>query len=190
MREPSERAVRGVFLAVLVVFPIQYLFAKERSEPYPALLMPGFAGARLDAQGRLTTETADVVFRFRDGRAETVSLRKLFERAPVSHFEAMARTALKPKPDAPTDEVWGRSRVARFLLAHVIPGKPLGDLRGGYWAGVSPDVARWLGRRGAELFPGERAVEAEVVWHVDLYAWRDGRLERSRTPGETVRVPL
>jgi hypothetical protein len=74
----SATRIKVLFAAVAILFPLQYWFAKYVTEPYPALLLPSFEGARLDAAGRLAIENAEVVVSLENGATETISLRTLF----------------------------------------------------------------------------------------------------------------
>ena len=87
----------------MILFPIQYWFARSITEPYPALLLPSFAGARLDAAGHVSILDADVVAYFEDEDTQMITLGTLFAEAPSSHFQAMAYNALMPKPAPPED---------------------------------------------------------------------------------------
>ena len=116
-----ERRVKWLFAAVILLFPIQYWFSKHLIEPYPALLMPSFAGASLNAAGQVESESADIVAFFDDGTTQTISLRTLMSQAPSSQFQSMAATALKAKPSAPAD-IWGASPFSQFVHHHIVPG--------------------------------------------------------------------
>ena len=187
----TERRIQWLFAAVVLVFPLQFWFTKHVAEPYPALLLPSFEGAGLDAAGRYATELADVVVIFSDGQSRTIGLRRLFAEAPSSQFEAMSRIGLHPKAGGPPPaNLWGRTALERAVPSRLVPGFVLRKTRMYYWAGVDPATVGWLRGRMRELFPERTAVRVDVVWYTQVYTWHDGRRSGERTPVDTVVVPL
>lgn len=187
----KEIGIVVLFISAALVFPFQYWFIVSHEEPYPALLMPALAGAGVDEHGDIVAKTADVVFEFDGGVKETLTLRKLFERAPSSHFMEMAKVALLPKPlDPPPSDAWGRTPLSRFVKQHVIPGRTLARLRKWCWSGVEPEIVEWLRQRAVELFPGRHASRVEILWHKDAFIFHGTNLTRIREPKESLKVHL
>ncbi len=183
-----ESWVKLVFIAVVVVFPLQYYFARTYGEPYPALMMPGFEGSHLNAAGQVVMEDADVVITFDNGQTQTISMRALFAEAPSSHFQVMAINAFKPKPRVPPDDIWGKTPLKQFIYSKLMPGIVLGRIRHKYWTGVESDVALWLRDRVQRLYPNDKPVKVQIVWYKDLCSWHDGESSRQRTLGTVVEV--
>ena len=54
--------IRFIFLAVPIFLVLQYAFMHRFGEPYPALVMPGFAGSGGYVNGYVRIERPEVVF--------------------------------------------------------------------------------------------------------------------------------
>jgi len=191
-RPRSERWIPLVFALVVVLLPAQYWFASTNpwGEPYPALLMPSFAGTGTDGHGLPSGESVTIVVSFEDGTVESVPLRTLLARAPSGQIMAIAHIALKPKPPPPLDSPTSPSSLRGFLKRHVLPGLPLRMARMNYWAGPDPLTVEWLRTRMRELFPGRRATRVAADWYVDTYVWHADRWMRQRTRSLSLDVPL
>lgn len=171
--QPRVAAVRFTFALVAALFPIQYLIAKRLAEPYPAIMMPGFEGARTDSSGAYVLGKADVVVTFRDGTQDSVSLRTAFAGAPSSQFWTVAEGILRPRlaPAAPSP---GRRR----SLARLLPGYQQFKDHRWYWAGIAPETSLWLEHRLMELFPGRVPVSATVRWFKETVRPSGGNFAR------------
>lgn len=175
MGKDRKRQIAGVFVALIVAFPMQYLFARTFGEPYPALMMPAFSGARLNSEGRVGVLRARVVWHLDGALTNEMTLRRLFEKAPSSHFEAMARNALLPRAQPlPKSGLWGTTPLKEMVLRKVLPGYVLNRVRSRYWEGVSPDVVQWLKQRGKELHPDNPPKGVEVIWQREQFTWEHG----------------
>lgn len=178
MGRDRKRRIATVFIALIVAFPLQYLFARRFGEPYPALMMPSFSGSHMDSEGRVSVLRCRVVWHLDGAQTNETTLRRLFEKAPSSHFEAMARNALLPRAHPlPKSGLWGSTPFKEMILRNVMPGYVLKRVRSGYWDGVSPEVVRWLERRGKELHPNSRPRAVDVIWQREQFSW-----ERGSTP--------
>jgi hypothetical protein len=187
----SERWIKFLFAAVIVLFPLQYWFAKCVTEPYPALLLPSFEGGLLDAAGEVSTETADVSVTFLGGTTQVISLRSLFADAPSSQFQEMARCALHPKPGGiPPTDLWSDAHWKRFVPWGLFPGFTQAKIRRQYWSGVEPPTVEWLRGRMKDLFPGRTVERIEVVWYTATCSERNQWKIAQRTPGPRLEIKL
>lgn len=176
-------AVRLTFALVALLFPIQYLIAKRLAEPYPAIMMPGFGGARTDSSGAYVLGKADLVVTFRDGTRDSASLRTVFARAPSSQFWPVAEGILRPRL-APAAPAPGRRRsLARFL-----PGLQQFKDHRWYWAGIAPETSHWLEHRLLELFPRRVPASATVRWFTDTVRPSGGGFAREEVLADSLVV--
>jgi hypothetical protein len=180
-----ERRIQLLFVAVAIVFPFQYWFAKHVTEPYPALLLPSFKGTAVNEAGEFAFESADVVVAFGDGASQTVSLRTLFADAPSSQFKAMAKIALKPKRAGSPPP-----RLRTPGLEDMIPGYVLSQIRHYYWSGVELGTVNWIRGRIKALFPNRTVLRVDVVWYTEVCILREGQLTRHRRHDAAVEIPL
>jgi hypothetical protein len=111
VKPTKKRTIRIVFAATFLwIAVLQYaLFAINRMEPYPALVLPGFPaqcpGCLLET-GVPATQEPSLVVRFADGRTQQVPLETVLPPGPSVRLIAFS-TAFKDKdftsnPDAVT----------------------------------------------------------------------------------------
>ena len=110
----SPRSVAFVLPCVVVLAQAVFMRAGHR-EPYPALMMPAFAGTRAGVDGSIEIEAVEVSARFDDGRSVQIPLEKFL--APMPRFTAMpAADAALTYLEHASDRLrgWLRDRVAIF----------------------------------------------------------------------------
>jgi hypothetical protein len=181
-----------LFLAIVLIFPLQYWFASSVTEPYPALKLPAFRGARLhEDTGEFVMRYPESTFHFSDGTTELVSLRKLINHVASSQIHAMAETALRPKPGGPPPKnPWRASDWKRHLPWKLFPGYLIKKRRQSYWNGVEPPTLVWLQRRARELFPDKRTEKVDVKWYREMVHWDNGRVTREKHLTDSLEIPL
>jgi hypothetical protein len=125
----SRTAVRRLFIAVLVALPIQYAFVgvigMGASEPWPALVMPGFQRVYETADQVTVRETAFEAV-YADGRRADVPRAVLLGDLPRSHWGAFLGRQCRPQglsgaPDSercthPDAGAWFADRLSRANL--------------------------------------------------------------------------
>jgi len=187
----SERWVRFLFATVIVLFPFQYWFAKCVTEPYPALLLPGFEGGVFNAAGEVSIEPADVSITFLGGKKQVISLRSLFADAPSSQFHVMAYYALHPKPGGvPPANLWSNARWKRVILWRLFSGFTQGKIRRQYWSGPEPATIEWVRGRMKDLFPRQTVERVDVIWYTEIYSKHNHWKITQRSPGPRVEIKL
>ena len=187
----SERWVKLLFATVIVLFPLQYWFAKCVTEPYPALLLPGFEGGPVNAADQVSIETADVSITFFGGKMQVISLRSLFADAPSSQFQVMAYYALYPKPGGvPPADLWSNARWKRLIPWRAFPGFTQGKIRRQYWSGVESATVEWVRGKMIDLFPAQTVERVDVIWYNATYSERNAWKIAQRTPGPRVEIKL
>ena len=80
-RDISKRkrgAVRLLFVITLFLLGIQYALVETVGEPYPAIMMPGFAGHGGYESGAVRVPVMEVLFFDRAGHAHPFSTRNCF----------------------------------------------------------------------------------------------------------------
>ena len=89
-------------------------------EPYPALMMPAFAGTRTAPDGSIGVTSIEAIVRFSDGTATTLPIKTLL--APIPRMTTMeASEHVFRRPAVPTSDLvrWLRDRVGGLF-----PGRP------------------------------------------------------------------
>lgn len=169
-------AVRSLFVCVVLAYGCQLLFVRYVAEPYPALMMPAFAGTGRNAAGELRARTCDVVVGFADGDEALMRQGELLAAMPSSHHSAMMRWFL---PEAEDDE----PVVSRFeLIAPWNLRKVRDDLSttqrldGERLIGM----ADWLRAQMAARFPGRQPERVTFVWFDEVYRHAGGELTMQR----------
>lgn len=112
-------AVRRLFIAVLILLPVQYvlvgIIGLYRSEPWPALVMPGFQ--RVYAPDAIREPTVRFEATFADGYRLALQPTDLLEALPRSHHGAVLTAHFRPASlsGSPATE---RARTAAAWLRH------------------------------------------------------------------------
>ena len=117
LQRPS---IRRLFLAAFIILPLQYalvgLVGLWRSEPWPALVMPGFQ--KVYRPDSITADVYRFEVRFADGSRASMSPTEVLADLPRSHHDAVMklrfRAAASPPSEttlSPTLAAWLRQRV-------------------------------------------------------------------------------
>ena len=167
--------IKLLFLAFILWMPVQHLITARYGEPYPALVMPSFAGTRSDGNGniRITNVKCKVVFR--DGRVSWTSEYDLLSQAPSAYHDAIMRHMFSPVlADPPTPPVGLRALLfpGRFLSRYRQTRKELG-----------PQTKHWLSRRMKALYPSQTVTAVIFLWYTDIFNLK-------QVPAITVRKPI
>lgn len=182
----SKIAVRGCFLAVLLLFALQMAVVMRLPEPYPALLLPSFVanGIRYDEDFRLAS--TEMTVRFASGRQDSVSRGELFAMAPESLRAAMMRR-LAPVAGVPVSAT-GKVAMAERAGAY-LPGLRALVKQLEPRASVDPRTRDWLRARLARMYPGPDPVrELRVDVLTDTYRFGAVAVSRRREVVSTLTV--
>lgn len=183
-RDISKRkrgAVRVLFLITLFLLGIQYALVETVGEPYPGIMMPGFAGNGGYESGTVRVRVMEVVFFDRAGHAHSFSPRELLSDYSDS-FHAAMMSYFRPLPGASAhdDHESGGSRLRR-LRQRFLP-----YLNQGARKRTTPEneasIEEWLRQQTIRLAPGHEIERAEFDWFVDTVQTIDGSLKVRREP--------
>jgi hypothetical protein len=154
----GKTGVRMAFAALALLFVLQVvLLGGGAGEPYPGLMMPGFAGSGGFDAGEVRTKRMEAVLVHAGGET-AVSQRRLLAPYPDSHHASIARTFLSPpQVDAPLKDYW---------LRRVLPRVGRRSRGAGP---VDPSLCAWARGRAAALLPGVAVRRMEIRWHVDTF---------------------
>ena len=184
------RRIKLLFLAIILVYPVQLLFVWTVSEPYPALMMPEFRGTGVGADGIHHTRSADVVIRFADGPDRVTTPARLFAQAPSSHhWTLMGR--FRPRLEESDGSRGLASRVKHAVRDRLdtmlpVPQSRETDLM---LTEVHTETREWLRDRVESMYPGRMPVSVDFVWYDDAYPSEERGGRRRRVEG-TLSVEL
>ena len=185
---PTVMVIRFIFLAVPIFLVLQYVFMHRFGEPYPALVMPGFAGSGGYVNGYVRIERPEVVFVCDDESIAVFSQRQLLSKIPDSHhrmiFGSFFRLpeAEKPLRDSPRP----KSKITRRTI---FPGW----LAGTFNRMATPNresIRLWLKNRGAELMPGKPLHHVDIRWYEEIYRIDKAASSSSRQLLGTWTIPI
>lgn len=94
----SRWLIRGLFIVIWPVFLVQYLYYHQVGEPYPAVLMPSFAGSDVASPERAYTEQIEIHVFPADGSRVVCSMDELLKDAPPAHRRNIMKTSLSSPP--------------------------------------------------------------------------------------------
>jgi hypothetical protein len=185
---PSERrrmVVRFVFLAVAAFLVAQFAVSHLAEEPYPSFVYPSFPGAPDDSGPQRVLQPSIVVRFAEPDRTVELSYRQLLSPAPGVVADAIAYTALAPRPSSARPRTTGEqfrlflkqptfTRGARTVSA---------ELR-------DPTTVAWLRNRLAQLYPGSSPRSLVIRWDERRYLIDDSSISETVTPVSRLRVPL
>ena len=177
---------RIIFSSAIALLAAQYWFIKTYGEPYPAIVMPSFAGTGGYSDGRVTFEGYDAVF-VADGQEHSFTPAELLAEFPVSTHETIANHALRPLRDAtarrqPTSRL-GRIRAAIFPGYEATRGPPID-------AESAASLRDWLRGRARRLLPGRAVSAVEIRWYRVSGRFATDEPSSTRTPIGSLRIPL
>jgi hypothetical protein len=181
-----SRRTRIIFALAIVLLTAQYWFIRTYGEPYPAILMPSFAGTGGYSDGRVTVAGYDAVF-LADGQEFSFTPAELLAEFPDSYHWTIAYHALRPPRNGPA-RPQPISRLGRIRAA-IFPGYQ--ETRGPPIAGESAASLReWLGGRARRLLPGRAVTAVEIRWYRISGVFTSTEPSSPRTPAGTLRIPL
>jgi hypothetical protein len=183
-------AVRLLFVITLFLLGIQYALVETVGEPYPGVMMPGFAGHGGYESGTVRVPVMEVLFFDRAGHAHPFSTRELLSDYPDSFRGPMMDGYFRPLPDASAhdDHESGGSRLRR-LRQRFLP-----NLYQGQRKRTTPEneasIREWLRQQTIRLVPGHEIERAEFDWFVDTVETIDGARKITREPAGQFVVQL
>ena len=147
-------------------------FAMLFGEPYPWIMMPGFAYTGGFDGEHVEHSTAAFIFRFADGTSTTVGPPALFGPIPSSNYYTLtARFSANPVDG----ERFEHTTAAAFPNLRAAA-------RSGTLNADDPQLRKWLRRQARRLFPGRQPDAVDVSWqHVSIDASGTRRTIESRT---------
>lgn len=155
-----NRRVIALFAVVPMLIPAQELVRHAVGEPYPAVMMPGFATSP-DVGETYTVPSLRLRATDRAGSTVTHSGTDLASDAgvlPVDVLRLMASDGLDAAGIA-------RGEAPRLGLRRALLGHHSGYTKAGNLALIDhPDVSAWFRKRVAGLMPDRDVVRAELVW--------------------------
>lgn len=161
----SRVSVRSLFMAALIILPLQYalvglsgnLYGREQ---WPAVVLPGFKNV-WDGHEAIEVTDVELTVRFADGGTAPLTVPALLADLPRSHHGAFFRTQCQPAVLSGTSDT-ERCRTA--------------------------DGRAWILRRLAALYPGQTPAALDVVWVRLTYA--PTHPVAHATPLNTLSLPL
>ena len=170
---PSGRwKIRLLVVVTAVVGVLGLPFAMLFGEPYPWIMMPGFAYTGGFDGEHVEHSTAAFVFRFADGTSTTVDPPALFAPVPSSNYYTLTA---RFSPDPVEGERFEHIPAAAFPNLHAAA-------RSGMLNADDLQLRTWLRRRAQRLFPGRQPDVVDVSWQrVSIDASGARRTIESRT---------
>lgn len=172
----GRRKVRLIFAIVAGVIALQTLVVYRVSEPYPAIMMPGFGGTLRGGDGSVQVETVEILARFDDLSERPVGLDQLLADAPESMRLSIARWMFEPPREIPRPET---SPLRNFVKEKIFPIMSIHNKKY-YDKYIDPETVAWASRRLRILRPGSRPRSLRFDWYRDRYRFEGGRLSRER----------
>jgi hypothetical protein len=174
-------AVRLLLVITFFLLGIQYALVETVGEPYPGIMMPGFAGDGGYENGTVRVPVMEVLFFDRAGYAHRFSTRELLSDYPESFLPPMIEY-FRPLPDASAhdDHESGGSRLRRLrqrFLPYLYQGK-----RKRATPENEASIQEWLRQQTIRLVPGHEIERAEFHWFVDTVQTIDGAPKVRREP--------
>jgi hypothetical protein len=163
------------FLALVVQFTLIYA---KIGEPYPAIMMPGFLGGRISADGIVVVRKVEIQVGFSDATAARTTLATLLAPMPDQMLGPSSEYMFRATPRSPVSALQPRVGLKAWLVDHVTPIRTLRYRRAASGNRPALDTTRWVQRRLESLFPDRRAKWIEFHWYRDTYRRRDFTLER------------
>ncbi len=146
-------------------------------EPYPGLMMPGFTGTQMTADGKVTVVTVEIQVGFADVTStEQPSLAQLLAPMPASMFGAVSWNMFHSM-QAAGKVLQPRQGLKAWLIDHVLPHRTLRFRRMATGNSPAPDTVQWLQRRLGVLYPERRAQWIDFRWYQNSYLLRNTAFE-------------
>jgi hypothetical protein len=140
--------------ATAVIGVVGLPFAILFGEPYPWIMMPGFASAGGFDGAHVEQSTAAFVFHFPDGTSATVAAPALFASVPRTNYSTLTARFAPARPGGSSPE---------DLFVRAFPGLHAAERS----RALDPDdteLRAWLRGQSARLFPRRRPQAVEVLW--------------------------
>lgn len=158
----SRSGIRRLFVGALVVLVVQYglvgIVGAVASEPWPAIVLPGFKTV-YTTSGAVEVPQTTVDVLYADGTRRSMPPATFLSLLPRSHHSAFLRAQCRPA------SLSGTAKTERCL---------------------SPDGARWFIRRAATLAPEQTIRGVDVVWSRLRYA--PNERTATTTPLDTLHI--
>ncbi|TMC48409.1 MAG: hypothetical protein E6J14_11685 [Chloroflexi bacterium] len=148
--------MRWLFIIVAVFLPLQFAYAYLVDEPWPAFVLPGFAGTP-DRQCTVEWLEPRLTVLFAHGPVD-VSSARLFSKTPLPPYDAMVRVFAPSDTQLP-GTVYGLFK-DYFLKQPAIPSGAAAP----FSRAQDPHLRDWLLGRLADLYPGQAPRRLEVRW--------------------------
>jgi len=162
MTPKQKFRIKLLFAAVILWQLPQSIIIARFGEPYPALVMPGFAGTMVDRDGNIRFGNVKCKVLFKDGRVGWVSAYDLLSQAPSSHHGSIMAHMFSPPPV--TNDEWQPDS----LKARLFPGRALSQIRHAQKE-LDSQTKEWLKRRLRVLFPSQQPYLVSFVWYNDVF---------------------
>jgi hypothetical protein len=161
----------------------------DLGEPYPALVMPGFAGTRTDEEGVISTTRIAIEVRFVDGlHVERPTVAAFFGRMPSSILAVVAANVLR---HSRVEKGTARNGMKYRVRATFMPSRARRAERRANGNQPTPAIIEWTRARVSALYPDRVANAVVVNWLSERYAVRDRSLEYiEQVPLDSFEVPL
>jgi hypothetical protein len=186
----KRNAVRLLFVVTLFLLGIQYALVETVGEPYPGIMMPGFAGHGGYESAVVRVRVMEVVFFDRGGHAHPFSTRELLSDYSESFLGGMMNGYFRPLPDASAhdDHESGSGRLQR-LRQRLVPYLYQGTRKRTMPVNEA-SIREWLRQQTIRLVPGHEIERAEFDWFVDTVQTVDGARKIKREPAGQFVVEL
>jgi hypothetical protein len=172
---------RIILVVAIVLLVAQNLFMIRFGEPYPAIMLPGFAGSRGYKDGSVKVARYETVF-VADGEEFPFSPKVLLSEFPDSHHGAIAKSFTPPK------QLRAKPQVGPILEA-IFPGYTAwSEFQDSSANGAS--LKDWLRSRGRVLVPGRTVSRVEFRWFHEIVRVDGTNLVTQREPLDTLTVWL
>jgi len=153
--------IKLLFAAVILWQPLQYMIAAKFGEPYPALIMPAFAGTMTDGDGNIRLRNVRCKILFQGDEVAWLPAHELLspanghDAAIVSHMFGPSSATANPWPSG-------------SLKARLFPGRALSRARSAQKE-LDPQTKDWLERRLNNLYPSRRPETITFIWYEDVF---------------------
>jgi hypothetical protein len=174
--------IRALFVLVTLLFVASYQWRESgRGDWYPTPLMPRFAGAPADAEGRFHFHRTEFHFEFDDGSSVELSPRQLLPSISPAQAQNIVRYGFVDFPPRPpmSDDPPPSPTIGRWLENRILPGYGQFHRRREHWGGIDPRSVAWLREEMRRRYPGRRAVRLVVRVHMDVMTRRDAIARRT-----------
>lgn len=151
------------FVLVFLIFTVtSYIFVYFDAEPYPAIMMPGFAGTGAGNSDLIRVTAHEFVVYFEDRDSAHLPMELLFDPFPSSHWGTLLRNF------RPEDEGRSASKLEAGALGVLLPGARIRAQRRALGA-HDPSISNWLRKQVAKQYPSKTPAKMEFRWFQERY---------------------